>query len=343
MSDITPENLYLVFETRPTDKEPERRLLGKFVMDQDGITVLENHGMREDLESLSPEEASRYIHSLSRSMYTEVVCLQDVIEGHHPELLPVDQESPPDHLREQLTGAGDLGITFEYFRQGHGPQELTVEAGRTYLDGHPLSDAEVDRIQETIQTGLATLKHTQPLGKSEQQAPDLMSRHMLTDTLVPAAGNHHSWKQSLSQPGGVHVHINGNDTGQLNTDHGFKAGNEAVAALGNAIRQTLDEAVGRKKSQLYRIGGDNFSARVPNLEAAAGLSRHLRSKLKGIPALRGEHNLSVSIGFGNDSDQAESALQDAKADKNRHAAKPGQAKTHAASRLPGHEVLFPAD
>ena len=135
--------------------------------------------------------------------------------------------------------------------------------------------------------------------------------------------------------------MDGNDFGAINKIHGFETGNKAISAMGGAIREAMDEAVGRAQGKVFRIGGDEFHAFVPSHEHAAQFARSVRQKLEAIPAVGGTHNLSLSLGFGHTPDHAELAMINAKGAKKAALYMIGKAKTHAASQVPGYEGQIP--
>jgi GGDEF domain-containing protein len=155
-------------------------------------------------------------------------------------------------------------------------------------------------------------------------------------------GNKKAYADFLGRPKqGVHIRMDGNDFGAINKLHGFETGNQAITAMGGAIREAMDEAVGAKHGKVFRIGGDEFHAFVPSHDHAAQFARAVRQKLEAIPAVGGTHNLSLSMGFGHTPDHAELAMINAKGAKKESYYPVGQAKTHAASQVPGFEGHIP--
>jgi diguanylate cyclase (GGDEF)-like protein len=162
--------------------------------------------------------------------------------------------------------------------------------------------------------------------------------------MIPSMGNKVAHKDFLSRPRkGVFVHLDLNDFGSINKQHGHPVGDQAIVASGNAIRSAMNEAVGKKNGKLFRIGGDEFVAHVPSHEHAAQFLRNLRGQLDSIPAIRGTHRLSTSAGIGHTPEHAEQALMQAKGAKKAMGYLPGQAKTHAASMIPGKEGVIPVE
>jgi GGDEF domain-containing protein len=372
-------NIYLVFQVRPGDEKLHRRLLGKFILVDGNFMLLEDHGLPFRADG-TPAHVAQAIHRLADSQYFEVVNMGDVHQGLEPELL--DTKDAPEggdwlkDLREEARQEdlkGPERKDYEYFRIGQpGPQILSVdETGKVFLDGHPLTDPEVDRVQQTVKERKATLRASQQdiMAKTEQimakVEPELagalgklrsavsaghvdssvlkiVNKQIFTDSMLRNVGNKRAYDDFLSRPRpGVHIHLDGNDFGSINKMHNFDAGNQAIVAMGKAIRAAMDESVGRKNGKLFRVGGDEFVAHVPTHEHAAAFARNLRSKLEAIPPVKGTHQLSVSMGFGPSKEHAEAALHDAKFAKTAAKYPLGKAKTHAASRVPGSEGPVP--
>jgi len=362
-------NIWYVYRVHPHgENNLHRFLVGKFYLDEGGFHVLEDHvGWFSRMANETPAEISRQIAALQHSMYYELVNLEDIRQGRHPEL-----------LREIEAQQEDLGpeSIFEYHRQGMAePQTLEFMGGKAYLDGFELNDKELHILLANIQSGSANLSYKQgePVEKAEEAFMDLtkiephlesalsglrqavkaghvdpsvlksLTREIFTDSMVPTMGNKKAYADFLARPKkGIHIHLDGNDFGAINkTGRGFEAGNDAIRAMGGAIRESLDEAVGRKYAKAFRKGGDEFDLFVPTHEHAALFARLLRSKLEAIPPIDGAHHLSVSMGFGHTPEHAEMALIDAKQAKKAAGYKLGQAKTHVASRVPGFEGIIP--
>ena len=361
-------NLYLVYRVHPHgDNDLHHYLVGKFFLNKNHFEVLEdNANMFKKLEGKSPAQQAAYIHQLANSMYFKVVNMQDLVDGHYPELLQT-YEPPPDMGPESV---------FEYHRVGMPEaQVLEFHSGKAYLDGHLLADQDLQLLLDNAQQGHATIRYKQTeesvekaeeffmsLAKVEPHLDQALSGlreavkaghvdpkvlktltgEIFTDSMVRSMGNKKAFADFLSRPKqGVHIRMDGNDFGSINKVHGFETGNQAITAMGNAIREAMDESVGRKHGKLFRIGGDEFHAFVPTHEHAAQFARSVRAKLEAIPAVGGTHSLSLSLGFGHTPDHAELALINAKGEKKKAGYKIGTAKTHAASQVPGFEGIIP--
>jgi GGDEF domain-containing protein len=360
------QNLYLICQMHPYGDDLHTTIIGKFYLDKEHFEVLEDHvGWLEGLQKETPAEVAQTIWKMANSMYYKVVSLEDVRQGKYPELIP-ETPVPPSAGPESR---------FEYHRLGMAnPQLLEFHEGKAYLDGHPLSSEDLQQMLDNVQAGHATLGYKSEedvqkaeelfltLAKVEPQLeaalqglraavkaghvhPDVLknlTKEIFTDSMVRGTGNKKAYLDFLGRPKqGIHIRMDGNDFGPINKIHGFETGNMAIGAMGGAIREAMNEAVGRSNGKVFRIGGDEFHAFVPSHEHAAQFARAVRNKLEAIPAVGGTHNLSLSIGFGHTPDHAELALINAKGQKKATGAKPGQAKTHAASQVPGYEGHIP--
>lgn len=362
-----PYSVHYVYSFHIHNGDVHRSLAGKFLLDQNGkIHVLEDHhGMLAGMESSDSETAARKLQSLQDSMASEIVDADEISGGSRPDLIELLSNNNPDS--EQ-----DTEELYEYHRIGMvSPQKLQFKDGNATLDGYPLSHEEVGRLVENVRNKKATLKKVlseSKIEKSEKELENLMkidpslsqalagmrqavkagvlhpdhmraiSRSLFTDTMVPTIGNRKSHDDFLSRPRqGVHVHLDANDFGLINKKWGMPEGDNAIKLMGNAIRNSLDESVGRANAKAWRVGGDEFKVHVPSHEHAARFIKTLKSNLEKIPPLHGEHGLSTSIGVGENPDKAEHALIQAKTAKKSANYKPGEAKTHAYSAIEGNE------
>jgi GGDEF domain-containing protein len=208
------------------------------------------------------------------------------------------------------------------------------------------------------------LKHVEDATKAghvPEESFQALRRQIYTDPMTGGImGNKYAFGQfrQKNKPG-VYVSMDGNDFKSINDLYGHEAGDQAVQAFGQAAREAMDEAVGNDKGKLfrnpdeqnlYRSGGDEFVAHVPTHEHAAKFARALRAKLEQVPPIAGQHKLSMSFGFGNDFNSADTALNLAKEQKYHPAplGAPrvrkflhGQVPSLAHSLVPGFEGAVP--
>lgn len=336
----TPENIYYIFNVKPHEAgHLDRVLLGKFLLDNGNFQILEDHGLPKGLVSKPPAEAANIIHRYTTSMYYEVVNLQDLMNGLHPELIKDHEtkESMDDDLRTQIgktAHSEPASQDFEYDRVGgEGPRTLSISDGQVFLDNHMLTQDEINKVQENVKTGKAFLRRK--MKKAEPVFNDGMRRHLEEDSAIPGVGNLNAYNTFMkAAPPGLHMHINLHDTRAINSTYGHQTGNRAIQALGKGLKETARTLIG-KDAHVFRLGGDKFAVHVPSTEGAALLSRGIRQHLESIVPVKGTHKLSVSIGVGPTKDHAQWALHDSTGERNRRGYPPGQAKTHVSIRIPG--------
>jgi diguanylate cyclase (GGDEF)-like protein len=341
------KHTYFIYQHHLHNDGLHSSLLGKFYLDGDRFHMLEDHGNVLP-DGISPADIHRKIKRLNSSQRFEIVNGEE-----NPHWLPYRRESASPLVGQIPQDKPESKISeFDYHREGMpSPQRLRLEDNRAYLDELPVQPHELKVLMDNVTQGKAKIRtvspHTTSLQKMEPalasalskvqdpEALKVITRNLFVDTIIPTVGNKFAYKDFLSRPReGVHLIIDANDFGQINKTHGHDVGDQAIAALGKTIRASMDESVGRKHGKLFRIGGDEFAAFVPSHQHAALFARSLRGKLEGIPAVRGTHRLSVSVGIGHDRENAELALKDAKAVKMATQYESGKSKTHIASRHP---------
>lgn len=204
-------------------------------------------------------------------------------------------------------------------------------------------------------SALASVREAVKAGHMHPDVERALTRHVYEDKMTPGIGNKYAYSRFKAQPkAGVHISMDGNDFKAINDIHGHEAGDAAIGAFGRAAREAMDEAVGNDKGKLfrnpdeqdlYRNGGDEFTAHVPTHEHAAKFARLLREKLEQVPPIGGTHKLSMSFGFGTDPLEADTALYEAKKQKWAPGAErrwaPGQVPSLAHSLVPGSEGPIP--
>lgn len=340
---MTPENIYYIFVTRPhAAGHIERSLLGKFLLGEGKFEVLEDHGLPKKLMKAPPAEAANIIHRMTTSMYYEVINLQDLINGLHPDFIkPINEkESLAADVKNVIDQKGDdtPSHDFEYDRVGgEGPRALSVSDGQVFLDGHLLTADEIKRVQEHVATGKAYLRNKMKKAESiyNPGMDPRMDRHLNEDTAVPGLGNLRAYHNFVANaPPGLHIHIKAHDIGHINDTYGHETGHRATRAIGTAVSHIARTLVGGK-TPAFRLGGDKFMVHVPSTEAAAIFARGLRQHLENVPAVKGTHRFAVSMGIGPTKDHAQWGLHDSTQKKNQTGYAPGQSKTHITLHIPG--------
>lgn len=393
ISPISMDSIFNVYAAEGDEDEPKYRLVGRFLDTDDGLEVLSDyHGILSKLGGPPSEDQNRQWRALVESPYFHVVSLGEIQRGKHPELLK-DMNVP------KVTGQPNRDSetsTFEYIRHGlRDPLLVQFQGGTPYLSGQELSSLELKQLLDTVSAGQAEIRRYRysetGIAKMETDLKSLskmeprlkaalgaaksgldentyrtLAREIFMDPMVPEMGGKKAWAHALENPQpGIHIRIDGNDFSPINKIHGFEAGNSAIVAMGNAIRDAkreVDQKFAPAKattpldpaerdleeltqSKLYRVGGDEFSVFVPEHERAhehaSAFVRSLRNRLEAIPAIGGTHGLSASIGFGATPEQSDQAQIQAKLAKKAAGYLPGQAKTHVHSLVPGHEGPVP--
>ena len=215
---------------------------------------------------------------------------------------------------------------------------------------------KVDKIDTSDLTGaFGKLRELVNAGHLDPEHERVLAKYVYRDSMVPELGNKFAYSDFLSRPReGAHTMIDLNNFKFINDRYGHAAGDEAIKAVGRAVRGAADE-VGKGNLKAFRVGGDEFSVHAPAPEHAHRFARALRTRLEAIPPVGGSHKLSVSMGFGADPDTADKALYMAKGQKytpesqglpesQRQTIHPiGTAPSFAHSLLPGQEGPVPLD
>jgi GGDEF domain-containing protein len=354
---------YSVFRLTHGQHGLEHQLAGRFFFDPEGaIVVLEDyHGLLQGLSGPVTSASQALLASLSRSAYTEVVRTADLHDGSRPELLPEVDTGPASGNALQGApvapgGVPQLPPVWDYHRPGmETPSCLEWHrgTGTALLNGQALGDEELQQLLQNLAEGTATLRYRGTaalpgVAKMEaalggepllllQKGEDPANDDLEEDAGMPGVGNRYAYAQWLPKagPGGVHLALDANNFSAVNEAYGQKVGDEALAAIGRAMRSALGEVAGKKETHLFRLGGDNFMAYVPTFEHAAHFARALRSRLEAIPAVGGTHQLGMSLGMGDSPGVAQRSLQE-------HRATPGarDAVLGAHSLVPGHTHGF---
>lgn len=364
----TPQ-MYYVYSMHPHADNVHRCLAGKFLLDENGqIHVLEDHaGFLSGLETLDHDKLARRLQSLQDSMYTEIVNMDDISSGHRSDLIhSVEASQHDDTSEEQPT-------VYQYHRIGiNQPQELKFTDGVATLDNYQLSDVELGKMIENLRSQKATIQkvgtsssdpmkkfedlylglakadpdlagalgHIRTAVKEGQMHPDVLrtlTNHIFKDSMT-GLGNKKAYEDMLQRPRkGIHIRLDGAKFGLVNKQFGFEKGDEAIKHMFGAVRNALDESVGRAKAKAYRLGGDEGHIHVPTKEHAASFVRALKRHLDKVPPIGGQHKLAMDVGIGESPDTAEHALIQAKTHNKARNLPLHELKTHAYSAVPGFE------
>jgi diguanylate cyclase (GGDEF)-like protein len=207
----------------------------------------------------------------------------------------------------------------------------------------------------SVHTALGKLDELVQQGMLDPAHAKTLRHHAFMDPMTGVIGNKFAYSDFLNRHGndGVHIALDGNDFKSVNDKFGHGVGDRAIKSFGFTLREAMDEAA-EGEGKLFRTGGDEFTAHVPTHEHAARFARILRNKLDALPAIGGDHKLSMSLGFGPTPEHADKALYEAKKQK-LHPVPPGHplhgqsryakgtAPTMAHSLMPGFEGAIPLD
>lgn len=294
-----------------------------------------------------------------------------------PEMIQQHLQKLPPPVWSYRRAGHDVAHTLEHHGQGN-----------YSLDGNPLAQDELQTIALNLKNKSATLRYKSDgvadtiakmesvftsLAKADEMDPAEAFKHLgaaaeaghippeaiaslrrrvYEDHMLPGVGNKFAFQEHRAKGDrpGVYASMDANDFKSINDLYGHDMGDHAIKAMGTAAREAMDEAVGSEHGKLFRNGGDEFVAHVPTHEHAALFARKLRDKLDAIPAIAGQHKLSMSFGLGNDFGTADKALYHAKDQK--YAMGPegaprsrlfphGQTPSLAHSLVPGFEGPIP--
>lgn len=209
---------------------------------------------------------------------------------------------------------------------------------------------------EGLADSLVNLRKLVDSGHLHPDHYENIRRELYQDEMVPSIGNKRAYNEFLLNDGrgGVHIMLDANDFKSINDDLSHQHGDQAIKAMGEALRRTVDTHIGSENAKVHRFGGDEFHVHVPSQEHAAIFLRQLRSELEAIPPVGGTHKLSMSAGTGVDPTSADLALKEgAKAQKkaaiaalggdphSRHGLVRAPHALYAHSYVPGHEGAVP--
>ncbi len=350
---------FLVYALHPKQDGLAKRLVGKYVLHDGKIHVLEDHdGVLNGLDGRQMSSAGRQIDALHRSSYYQVV--QKDLRA--PEQVQAQDASDEQSWENETFGNGgqvqpaapaaqpSTNGLFRYQRAGHDtPRVVEIRDGRILLDGKDLPAEEAQTLIANVKAGTAKLSRVEgrDFGKAARehyegflvlQKGDLnqsfdalralvsaghlhpdhydsLRRELYQDEMIPGLGNKKSFRDFIKTGGreGVHVMLDGNGMKSINDTHGHEAGDNAITAMGQGLRNAIDKTVGPDIAKAHRFGGDEFHLHVPTLAHAHQVMRAFRAEMDAIPPIKGTHKLSMSAGIGQNPKEADAALYHAKA------------------------------
>lgn len=278
-------NVYSLDENRE-DGTVKYRLVGKILLTDEVIEVLyDPHKLLQNLHGETTPERLLALQSLRKNPYYHVVDLQEIRDGHHPELL--EEKNVPE-----LTGIPDRDscTNFEYLRHGlENPLLIQFKEGKAYLNGQLLTRLELQQLCDTVSAGQAEIRRysqgQEAIAKMEKKFQDLtkiephlqralgnlkgavddetyktVMKEIFADPMIPEMGGKKAWAHFQEQPrGGVHARIDLNSFGAINKVHSFEHGDQAIKSAAKALLDAKREADGKfapPKEQIQTIGAD---------------------------------------------------------------------------------------
>jgi hypothetical protein len=171
MDVINSENIFKLLRVHHTaDGQLKRQPSGRFIVHDGNIHILEDYF--GDLSHLKDgpvdEKTNRWLTSMKRNPYYDIVTDEDVRKGNRPDLIPEkDLGDPAEDSQAQFEGqpAGDSNPSkprkpskFEYLRDGQ-VHNIEFRNGSAFLDGQQLDPVEIKRILEHHASGVGVLRY----------------------------------------------------------------------------------------------------------------------------------------------------------------------------------------
>jgi diguanylate cyclase (GGDEF)-like protein len=307
------------------------------------------------------------------------VSQNDYEQGHHPDMIPVQDLGEPVQMEgdpvadgEEVEVAPNNKVAlkppsvFEYQKVGfETPHIVEFYNGQATMNGHLLTPEELARIHQNVRNGTATLKYRPQalesflqMQKSEQAFKALAKADPSAGMVLPQLDappearverpEHHIDRMTgLGNLGAFAQFMALAQPGaHVRIDANDTSGiNQAHGfEVGSKAIKAIADAVKSflpKDGNAFRIGGDEFHAHLPTHDHALQFVRDIRNALSDMPAIGGTHKISVSMGIGSSPDEAEKGLHKAKSQKHSQNYQKGQAETHVYNHVPGQEGHVP--
>jgi GGDEF domain-containing protein len=373
-------HVYTIYGIHPEDKGVSNTILGKYLLHNDAIHVLEDHnGILSHVQDgpITPL-TQRFLESLKNSSYVKVINHADMASGLYPEYI---KSTDADNIEPDLSAQAvtQPGARFEFLAHGTDsmdgvkPQMLEARGDQVFLNGTPIDMTKLQPIMEALEQGLASVRYPEaatPIAKTEEILENLMkieeglagalsqlraavkaghvhpdalkhiTGHIFKDTLVPSMGNRKAYNEFMAKPR-PGVHVH------MDLNDFGKINKVHGFEVGDQAIKGAGEAIRAAADEsgpgakAHRVGGDEFMLHFPTAEHAQRFARTVRSKFEQIPHIGGTHKISASMGIGHTPEHAEQALIHAKTAKKAANYPEGQSETHAHSMLPGAEGPIP--
>ena len=203
-----------------------------------------------------------------------------------------------------------------------------------------VDDEEYATLEKATMDTEDALQHIRHAVKHGHLHPDVeraITNHVFTDPRAEGVGNKYAWEKfkAKNKPG-VYVGMDINRFKSINDTYGHTKGDEAIKAVGVALR-TAANKVGNTK--LAFSGGDELGLYAPSHEHALHFVKEAQEALDKVSPIGGTHRLSISFGLGMDPEVADKALLEAKKQRysqsGDHLYHPGQEPHFVHSLVPG--------
>ena len=293
---------------------------GRFAIRNNYLTHLEdNFGLQS--QAIPGGEVDDYAEQCVKSPSQHLIAAshKDITNGNRLDFIPEaklerDLPAPANQAMPKPEAKPAPSDVWHYRRSGH-DQAHTLEHndGHFFLNGNKLSHDETATILDNVRSKRASLRYPKSEAMAKSEITFDLNKSELPDT-DPATGlkNMHAYNEFKKQGHpGIYVHVDLNDSGNINDKHGYLQGDHVI----NNVANLAHSAMGVNKDNIFRNGGDKFSGFFPDIKAASMFASMLRDKMKDMPPVGGTHQPSVSLGMGKDAEHAEEALHEAKKQK----------------------------
>lgn len=299
---------------------------GRFMVHNGQVSHLEDyHNLISSIIPEGPVDPNVVSNLYGLQQHPNFVITSHNPQEESPEAMVTPQQPPP------------RPAVFEYHRPGmNSPAVVEFTPNGPAIDGEPLTPDELSLIIQNAESGLATIKYRMVKHDGPTELDDLqetmnalrqavkaghidpkhekvLTQHLFEDHMVPGIGNKKAFAQHISQnKPGTYGSVDLNNFKHINDTHGHPVGDEAIKNIGGALKSAADKTGNIK---LHRIGGDEFAVHAPDEGTMHQFIRHARSHMDSMPAIKGVHRPSFSIGLGKDYQTADNALLEAKKQK----------------------------
>jgi GGDEF domain-containing protein len=316
------DDIYTFYSLSHSGDNTYRRPMGRLLVQNNVVTVLEDHGITELIPAGPMSDFIR--RRLARLFYNqsfEIVRASDN-QIDMSKVQSIDLEHPTPHAPPPA-----LPPVFDFYLQGmNKPHLVEFKEGKGFLDGQELAPDELEHMLTKVKMGEATISYKKnyinpDLVKSmeaqlkesvEQSKPSYDKKTLEEDSMLPGIANRYAYDAWIKQPHqGAFIMMDINDLSKINRDIEPESGNNTVKAVGEAMKEAFDK-VKNENSFAARIAGDRFVAFFDNPKDAMTFAYDLGGKIDEVLPVNGTHKVSLGFGFGLSQEQAQEALNRAK-------------------------------